>query len=104
MKVILGKHENGQVYTWKVNGDYVGNIGDYAIVESLDRYSLVEIVAIGVTDEKHIKVLANNKPVYKNVVGIVEKKLLERGKECNIPWLVFTPGCNYEGKDNEQIK
>lgn len=98
MKIIFGKHEYGQVYAWKINGDYVGKIGDYAIVESRNRYSLVEIVAIGITDEEHAKVLANGMPVYKNVIGIIEKGRLERGKECVEPWLVFAPGyCKVQG-------
>lgn len=81
IKLIHGRHGNGMVYTWRLNDADTAKVGDYAIVESCNRYALVEVVAIGATDEKYIKVLANNRAVNKWALVVIDREKVEAAKK-----------------------
>lgn len=78
MKIIQGKHNNGQVYTWKVKGEKTGEPGDYAIVESKNSYALVEIVATGETTDKYVNSLVNGMSVSKEAILIIPRDAMEK--------------------------
>lgn len=91
MKIIHGKHNNGQVYTWKARGEKTGEPGDYAIVESLNSYALVEIVATGETTEKYVNSLVNGMSVSKEVILIIPKETMAKLAKAKDSRLVYVP-------------
>ena len=68
----------GKMLYWKC--DFEINIGDYAIVENMNGYDLVEIVGLVETDEEHINKLIGNK-INKKVSCVVFKEELEGLKD-----------------------
>lgn len=91
MKIIQGKHANGRVYTWKVRGEKTGEPGDYAIVESLNSYALVEIVATGETTEKYVNSLVNGMSVSKEVILIIPRGAMEKLAKDKDSRVVYVP-------------
>lgn len=80
IKLIAGRLNNmNKSNYWLVNG-FEANIGDYAIVENMNGYDLVEIVGLVETDEEHINKLIGNK-INKKVSCVVFKEELEGLKD-----------------------
>ena len=77
-KIVMGKHNGeGTLYSWKLKETQQANIGDYAIVENADNFSLIEIIAIAETAKEYEKQIARHSGgIYKNVVYVIPRKLL----------------------------
>lgn len=83
-RIIWGKFEGDpRVFTWKVPDSGVHelreiHVGNYAVVETLKGFGLVEIVAVGVTDSDHeTDVTQRNGRIKSIVVGIYNKDYLK---------------------------
>ena len=79
INIVMGKHNDyGGLYSWKMKEEQQANVGDYAIVENKDGFSLIEIMAVAVTDKKYEKQIAHHRGgIYKNVVYVIPKHFLE---------------------------
>lgn len=77
MKLIAGKmNYNKQIYYWELPEFLkIPNVGDYAIVQNLTDYDLVEIVGILETNEEYIKFIAGVN-VNKNVIKIIDRQYI----------------------------
>lgn len=62
VRLIAGKIPgNNTLRFWKVeNKNIYAHIGDYAIVENIDSYALVEILGLLITTEQKALVISNN--------------------------------------------
>lgn len=83
-RIIWGKFEGDpRVFTWKVPDGKMHelheiHVGDYAVVETLKGFGLVEVVAVGVTDFDHeTDVTQRNGRIKSIVVGIYHKDHLK---------------------------
>lgn len=76
IKIIAGRLNNmNKSNYWLINDEMVAHIGDYAIVENMNGYDLVEIVGFVETDEEHINELIGNK-INKKTLDIIPKSVL----------------------------
>lgn len=67
MKFIMGILNNEcpkKVRFWDADGIDV-HIGDYAVVENLNGYDLVEVIGYGDTDEDNVKYIVGENSVFK---------------------------------------
>lgn len=62
MRFIFGKlnGEHLQVYAWKVPDGMSVEVGDYAVVENMEGFTLVEVCAIAETDQGHAKYITGH--------------------------------------------
>ena len=85
MRFIIAKHSDdawGRIYSWRLSDTQKACPGDYAIVENKDGFAMVEVAALGETDEKHEKDVTNHsKGIYKNVLYIIPRQYLERARK-----------------------
>ena len=75
IKVVAGRLNNlGKSNYWLENDKKV-NVGDYAIVENMNGYDLVEVTGVLETDEEHINLIMCNK-INKKVLYVIPKEAL----------------------------
>lgn len=79
IKFIVGRHSGGGSFYWRVPDSVIlrGNIyvGDYAIVENEDGFTLVEIIAIGETSKQYERLLTRDSyGIRKKVLEIIPEE------------------------------
>lgn len=82
MKIIKGRHggDPWKEYTWACPENIFdkAGLGDYAIVENLDGFAMVEIILKGETRDDY---RVGNRKIKKHVLGWVKAEDLEKQRE-----------------------
>lgn len=81
-RVIAGKLNDSTIIRyWNVPDNMAVNIGDYAIVENINGYDLVQVVGIVETKKEYPQFLAGrSRGVSKRVVSVLMKEIFEQNK------------------------
>lgn len=81
--LIAGRMNNNIVNYWKVeNIALIAKIGDFAIVENMNSYTLVEIVGVVITTKEKAPIFSNTK--YENMKRMIKNILLEDLKKLSV--------------------
>jgi len=76
MRIIVGKINRDNVKNhWNIEETKDFCIGDYAIVENVNGYDLVEIIGELLTTDEYVKEVVG-KNISKNVIQVIERKKL----------------------------
>ena len=75
--LMAGKiNATGKVLFWKIEKEQVAEIGDYAIVENIEGYDLVQIMGYVLTKRELTRYISNTK--YENMKEV--KMTIKKGK------------------------
>lgn len=78
MRFVIGKLNEmyDPTYSWRVPDGMSVNVGDFALVENRESYDLVEVCAVGETEERYGRDITGHKGIHKYVLATITAESL----------------------------